>query len=136
MSMRTVPRAPGRPAMVVAVLLGAFTLQALCLPALPMLFLAGAVIRWRGWRPGWIALGAAIVLAAEVALFRQDLALLHFAGWAQFTVAHPFAVLLPRLLVEAPVGIPLGVLLGALVVAHGEHAAAGAEWHPATQRRR
>jgi hypothetical protein len=122
--------------MVVAVLLGAFTLQALCLPALPMLFLAGAVIRWRGWRPGWIALGAAIVLAAEVALFRQDLALLHFAGWAQFTVAHPFAVLLPRLLVEAPVGIPLGVLLGALVVAHGEHAAAGAEWHPATQRRR
>ncbi len=136
MSLRTVPRAPSRPAMVVVVLLGIFTLQALCLPALPVLFIAGGMIRWRGWRPGWIALGALVVLVAEIVLFGADLALLHFAGWAQFTVARPFAVLVPRLIVESPVGIPLGVLLGALVVAHGEHAAAGAEWHPATQRRR
>jgi len=135
-SLRNVPRAPGRGPLVVPLLLGIFTLQALCLPALPVLFLAGGIIRRRGWRPGRAALGAAAVLLAEVAAFGHDLVLLHFSAWATFEVAHPFRVLVPRLIVEAPVGIPLGMLLGALVVAYGEHAGAGAEWHPATQRKR
>ncbi len=136
MSLGQVPRAPGRGPLVLPLLLGIFTLQALCLPALPVLFVAGGIIRWRGWRPGLVALAAAVVLTCEIALFGPALAVLHFSGWAQFSVAHPFGVLVPRLVVESPIGVPLGILLGALVVAHGEHHAAGADWHPATRRKR
>jgi hypothetical protein len=117
-------------------MLAIFALQAVCLPALPVLFLAGGLIRWRGWRPGWIALCAFAVLVAEAAWVGPDLLVMHFAGWTRFSVEHPFQVIVPRLITEAPVGIPLGILLGALVLAHGEHTAAGAEWHPATQRKR
>jgi hypothetical protein len=130
------PRAPARPPLVVPLMLAILALQAVCLPALPVLFLAGGLIRWRGWRPGWIALGALVALIGEAAWVGPDLLVMHFAGWSQFSVDHPFQVIVPRLITEASVGIPLGVLLGALVVAHGEHTAAGAEWHPATQRRR
>jgi hypothetical protein len=132
----TTPRAPGRPPLVIPTMLGIFALQALCLPALPVLFIVGWMIRWRGWRPGRIALGALAVLVAEVWGFGADLARLHFAGWARLDTAHPFAVILPRLVVESPVGVPLGVLLASLILLHGEHAAAGAEWHPATRRRK
>jgi hypothetical protein len=135
MSLRQTPRAPSRRPLVLPLLLGIFSLQALCLPALPVLFVAGAVLRWRGWRPGRVALAAAAVLLAEVGLFGRELASLHFSGWSQFSVAHPLRVLPARMIVEAPVGIPLGILLGALVVLHGEHNAAGADWHPATQRK-
>jgi hypothetical protein len=130
------PRAPARPLLVVPLMLAILALQAVCLPALPVLFVAGGLIRWRGWRPGWIALGALALLVAEAAWVGPDLLVMHFAGWTQFSVQHPFQVIVPRLITEAPVGIPLGVLLGALVLAHGEHTAAGAEWHPATRRRR
>jgi hypothetical protein len=137
MSLRdATPRAPVRPPLVIPLMLAILALQAVCLPALPVLFLAGGLIRWRGWRPGWIALGALAALVAEAAWVGPDLLVLHFAGWTQFSVDHPFQVIVPRLITEAPVGIPLGVLLGALVLAHGEHTAAGAEWHPATQRKR
>jgi hypothetical protein len=117
-------------------MLAIFALQVVCLPALPVLFLAGGLIRWRGWRPGPIALGALAMLVGEAAWIGPDLLVMHFAGWSQFSVDHPFRVLVPRLITEAPAGIPLGILLGALVLAHGEHTAAGAEWHPTTQRRR
>jgi hypothetical protein len=137
MSLRdATPRAPARPPLVVPLMLAIFALQAVCLPALPVLFLAGGLIRWRAWRPGWIALGALAALIAEAAWIGPDLLVMHFAGWTQFSVDHPFQVIVPRLITEAPVGVPLGVLLGALVLAHGEHTAAGAEWHPATRRRR
>jgi hypothetical protein len=136
-SLRDVtPRAPARPPLVVPLMLAILVLQAVCLPALPVLFLAGGLIRWRGWRPGWIALGALAALICEAAWVGPDLLVMHFAGWSQFSVDHPFQVIVPRLITEAPVGIPLGILLGTLVLAHGEHTAAGAEWHPATQRRR
>jgi hypothetical protein len=137
MSLRDVtPRAPAQPPLVVPLMLAILALQAVCLPALPVLFLAGGLIRWRGWRPGWIALGALAMLVGEAAWVGPDLLVMHFAGWTQFSVGHPFQVIVPRLITETPVGIPLGILLGALVLAHGEHTAAGAEWHPATQRRR
>jgi hypothetical protein len=136
-SLRNVtPRAPARPPLVIPLVLAIFALQAVCLPALPVLFVAGGLIRWRGWRPGWIALGAFALLVAEAAWVGPDLLVMHFAGWTKFSVQHPFQVIVPRLITEAPVGIPLGIVLGALVLAHGEHTAAGAEWHPATQRRR
>jgi hypothetical protein len=137
MSLRDVtPRAPGRPPLVVPLMLAIFALQAVCLPALPVLFLVGGLIRWRGWRPGPIALGALAILVGEAAWVGPELLVMHFAGWTQFSVDHPFQVIVSRLIAEAPVGIPLGILLGALVLAHGEHTAAGAEWHSATQRRR
>jgi hypothetical protein len=39
-----------------------------------------------------------------------------------------------RLVFEAPVGLPLGVLLGALQMAHGDHGR-GLPWHPRTIQR-
>src|SRR6266536_1783839 len=88
-----VPRAPGQGPLVLPVLLGWLMLQTLCLPAIPSIALTCMLLRWRGWRPGWLALAALGVLVGEVAVFQGDLATLHFSAWALFSVAHPFAML-------------------------------------------
>lgn len=81
MSLRDItPRAPARPPLVVPLMLAILALQAVCLPALPVLFLAGGVIRWRGWRPGPIAFGALTAFVGEAAWIGPDLLVMHFAG--------------------------------------------------------
>jgi hypothetical protein len=115
---------------------------ALSLPTVPAALVTGWLVRWRGWRPWPVALVALGVLAGEVLAFHGDLVVHHLAGWAGHWPAvfsgrsGPLLALLgARLAAEAMVGVPLGVLAGALLLVHGEHQAAGAPWHPATRRR-
>jgi hypothetical protein len=129
------PRAPGQGPLVLPVLAAAMVLQTLCTPALPVAAITCALLRWRGWRPAWFALGALGLLVGEALVLQGDLLRLHFSAWALFSVAHPFAMVPAKLIVESPIGVPLGVLVGAGIMAHSEHQAAGAEWHPATRRR-
>ncbi len=136
--VRDHPRAPAQGPLIWPVALGLVLLTTVATPAVPALFAAAHLIRWRGWRPGRLALVALVVLAVEVAVFRHDLLLLHVSGWLTYGPhlrERPFELAEMNLIVEAPVGVPLGVLIGALVMDHAERAAAGAPWHPATIRR-
>jgi hypothetical protein len=115
---------------------------ALSLPTVPVGLLVWTLIRWRGWRPWTVALAALGVVAGELLAFNGDLVVHHLAGWAGHWPAvfsgqsGPLLALLgARLAAEAMLGVPLGVLAGALGVVHGEHTAAGAPWHPAALRR-
>lgn len=118
---------------------------ALSVPTIPAALLTGRLIQWRGWRPwGVVATGLAM-LAIEVRVFGYGLIDLHFAGWVGHGrglfdqgpgwTGRVLALWGARLASESLVGVPLGVTGGALLVARGEHQAAGAPWHPATQRR-
>jgi hypothetical protein len=97
-------------------------------------------------RVAWWAvfLTAAAVLAGEVALFEAtgdglvDLLRLHLHPW--WLLAHGYGIgsllgwPLTVFACQAPLGVPTGVMVGALSVARGERLAAGAEWSPYSQR--
>ncbi|MDP9209651.1 MAG: hypothetical protein M3O65_14420, partial [Actinomycetota bacterium] len=139
---RGLARAPAPPPRVVTVL-GLYALLGLvCLPALPAGMLTAALLRaWPRLRPWLVAAVAAAALAGVVAagrspLFGGNLASFHLSGWALFSIAHPRVdVAVWRMLFEAPIGIPLGVLLGALHMAHGDRVNGALPWHPRTVQR-
>jgi hypothetical protein len=84
------------------------------------------------------------VLAVEGAAFEvtgdglTDLLRLHVHPWWLLTHGYGNGPLLtwPAVIFacQAPLGIPVGVMLAALGVARGERLAAGAEWHPHSHR--
>jgi hypothetical protein len=135
-------RAPAPPPRVVTVLALYALLGLVCLPALPVSMLTAALLRARPrWRP-WLVAGvgaaalAGVLAAARAPLFGGNLLTFHVSGWALFSIAHPRVDLaLWRLVFEAPVGVPLGVLLGALQMAHGDHTSRTLPWHPRTVAR-
>jgi hypothetical protein len=97
-------------------------------------------------RVAWwtVFLAAAALLAVEVAVFEAtgdglpDLLRLHIHPW--WLLAHGYGIgsLLtwPMLVFacQAPLGLPVGTMAGALSVFRGERLAAGAEWSPYSQR--
>jgi len=97
-------------------------------------------------RVAWwaVLLAAAALLAGEVAVFEAtgdalvDLLRLHVHPW--WLLLHGYGIgsplTWPMLVVacQAPLGVPTGVMVGALGVARGERLAAGAEWNPYSQR--
>jgi hypothetical protein len=117
------------------------TLWAFSVVALAAYVIARSLIQ-RQVRFAWWAffLAAAALLAIEVAVFEAtgdglvDLLRLHIHPWWLLTHGYGTGPLLtwPMLVFacQAPLGIPVGVMLGALGVARGERLAAGAEWHP------
>jgi hypothetical protein len=135
-------RAPSPPPRVVTVL-GVYTLLGLtCLPALPVSIATAALLRVRPKvRPGLVAAIAAVALAGVLAaartpVFGGNLLTFHLSGWALFSIARPrLDLALWRMVFEAPIGIPLGVLLGALQMAHGDRTARTLPWHPRTVAR-
>jgi hypothetical protein len=98
-------------------------------------------VRFAWWA---VFLAAVALLGIEVAVFEvtgdglTDLLRLHIHPW--WLLAHGYGigslVTWPLLVFacQAPLGIPTGVMLGALSVARGERLAAGAEWSPYSQR--
>jgi hypothetical protein len=97
-------------------------------------------------RVAWWAVffAAAALLAAEIAVFEAtgdglvDLLRLHVHPW--WLLAHGYGTgplltwPLTIFACQAPLAIPVGVMLGAISVARGERLAAGAEWSPYSQR--
>jgi hypothetical protein len=140
--LRDPSRAPAPPPRVVTVL-GLYSLLGLlCLPALPVAMATAALLRtWRRLRPVLVGAVAAVVLAGELAawrspLFGGNLLSFHLSGWAMFSITHPHVdVAFWRMVFEAPVGLPLGVLLGAAHMLHSDHATRGLPWHPRTIER-
>ncbi len=98
-------------------------------------------VRFAWWA---VFLAAAAVLAGEVAVFETtgdglvDLLRLHIHPWWLLLHGYGIGSLLswPLTIVacQAPLAIPVGVMVGALGVARGERLAAGAEWSPYSQR--
>jgi hypothetical protein len=98
-------------------------------------------VRFAWWA---ILLAAAALLAVEVAIFEatgdgfEDLLRLHVHPW--WLLLHGYGIGSPitwPMLVfacQAPLGLPVGAMAGALSVARGERLAAGAEWSPYSQR--
>jgi hypothetical protein len=117
------------------------TLWAFSVVALAAYVIARSAIQRQVRFPWWaFFLAAAALLAIEVAVFEAtgdglvDLLRLHIHPWWLLTHGYGTGPLLtwPMLVFacQAPLGIPVGVMLGALGVARGERLAAGAEWHP------
>jgi hypothetical protein len=89
-----------------------------------------------------IFLAAAALLGVEVAIFEAtgdglaDLLRLHIHPW--WLLAHGYRIGLtwPLLVFacQAPLSLPVGMMLGSVSVARGEWLAAGAEWSPYSQR--
>jgi hypothetical protein len=138
-------RAVGRHPDVQGWLFALAAVLALSAPTLPVALLTGVVVRWRGWRP-WLVVAAGLAcLAVEVLVFGWGLLDVHVSGWGEHAgglldtgpgwTGRVLALWAARLASESLVGVPLGVVAGALLVARGEHQAAGAPWHPATRRR-
>src|SRR6266545_8319089 len=93
----------------------------------------------------WAVLLASLgVLAVEVAVFEAtgdglpDLLRLHIHPWWLLVHGYGTGPLMtwPAVIFacQAPLGIPVGIMLAALSVARGERLAAGAEWHPHSHR--
>jgi hypothetical protein len=97
-------------------------------------------------RVAWWAvfLAAAALLGVEVAVFEAtgdglpDLLRLHIHPW--WLLLHGYGIgslltwPLTILACQAPLGMPVGAMVGSLSVARGERLAAGAEWSPYSQR--
>jgi hypothetical protein len=98
-------------------------------------------VRFAWWA---VFLAAAALLAAEVAIFEAtgdglpDLLRLHIHPW--WLLVHGYGIgslvtwPLTILACQAPLGLPVGAMVGALSVARGERLAAGADWSPYSQR--
>jgi hypothetical protein len=97
-------------------------------------------------RVAWwsVFLAAAALLSVEVAIFEAtgdglpDLLRLHIHPW--WLLAHGYGIgslvtwPLTIFACQAPLGLPVGTMAGALSVARAERLAAGAEWSPYSQR--
>jgi hypothetical protein len=91
-----------------------------------------------------VFLGAAALLGIEIGLFEAtgdglaDLLRLHVHPW--WLLLHGYGIgslvtwPLTILACQAPFGMPVGAMAGALSVARGERLAAGADWSPYSQR--
>jgi hypothetical protein len=98
-------------------------------------------VRFAWWA---IFLAAAALLGVEVATFEvtgnglADLLRLHVHPWWLLLHGYGIGSLLtwPLTIVacQAPLGLPVGAMLGSMSVARGERLAAGAEWSPYSQR--
>jgi hypothetical protein len=98
-------------------------------------------VRFAWWT---VFLAAAALLAVEVAIFEAtgdglaDLLRLHVHPWLLLLHGYRIGSLVtwPLLVFacQAPLGIPVGAMVGALSVARGERLAAGADWSPYSQR--
>jgi hypothetical protein len=98
-------------------------------------------VRFAWWT---VFLAAAALLGIEVAIFEatgdglEDLLRLHVHPW--WLLLHGYGIGSPitwPMLVfacQAPLGLPIGAMAGALSVARGERLAAGADWSPYSQR--
>jgi hypothetical protein len=98
-------------------------------------------IRFAWWA---VFFAAAALLGVEVAIFEAtgdglvDLLRLHIHPW--WLLAHGYRIgslitwPLMILACQAPLGLPVGAMVGALSVARGERLAAGAEWSAYSQR--
>src|SRR5215211_2032941 len=98
-------------------------------------------VRFAWWT---VFLAAAALLAVEVAVFEAtgdglvDLLGLHVHPW--WLLLHGYGIgslvtwPLTIFACQAPLGLPVGMLLGSLSVSRGERLAAGAEWSPYSQR--
>jgi hypothetical protein len=140
------PRAAARPSPVQVWLVGLTVVLALCWPMLPAAFVSGWLVRWRGWRP-WrvMTVGCLALLVVVGVTSNEELLAWHFSGWREHPamagegaaawVGWLLGLLWARLLPEAALGVPLGVVAGALVVWLAEARAADAPWHPAAQAR-
>ena len=138
--LRDPGRAPTPPPRVVTVL-GLYSLLGLlCLPALPVAMATAALLRtWTRLRPWLVATVAAVALAGRagrlaVAVVRRQPAQLPL-GVGDVLPTHPHVdVAFWRMVFEAPVGLPLGVLLAAHML-HSDHATRRLPWHPRTIQR-
>jgi hypothetical protein len=120
-------------------------LWAFSVVALAAYVIARSVIQ-RQVRLAWWAyfLASLGLLTIEVAIFEAtgdglvDLLRLHIHPWWLLTHGYGTGPLLtwPAVIFacQAPLGIPVGVMVAALSVARGERLAAGAEWHPHSHR--
>jgi hypothetical protein len=120
-------------------------LWAFSVVALAAYLIARSAIQ-RQVRLAWWAyfLAGLALLAVEVAVFEAtgdgltDLLRLHIHPWWLLVHGYGTGPLLtwPAVIFacQAPLGIPIGVMLAALSVARGERLAAGAEWHPYSHR--
>ena len=98
-------------------------------------------VRFAWWA---IFLAAAALLGVEVAIFEAtgnglaDLLRLHVHPWWLLLHGYGIGSLLtwPLTIVacQAPLGLPVGAMVGSLSVARAERLAAGAEWSPYSQR--
>jgi hypothetical protein len=110
-------------------------------------YLVGRQRWWHWWR---IALGALAVIVAVVglsgpwpAVYRHFYVPAHLwqyvALWAGFGPAgvrvNGWDLTRDLLFTQAPLAVPVGVLVGAILVRQGERAAGGAEWSPFVRRR-
>jgi hypothetical protein len=98
-------------------------------------------VRFAWWA---VFLAGLTLLGVEVAVFEAtgdglvDLLRLHIHPW--WLLAHGYGIGSPLtwpltiVACQAPLAIPVGVMVGALGVARGERLAAGAEWSPYSQR--
>jgi hypothetical protein len=98
-------------------------------------------VRFSWWA---VFLAAAALLGVEVAVFQAtgdgvvDLLRLHIHPW--WLLAHGYGIgslvtwPLTIFACQAPLSLPVGGMVGAVSVARGERLAAGAEWHPYSQR--
>jgi hypothetical protein len=98
-------------------------------------------VRFAWWA---VVLAAALLLTVEVAIFEAtgnglaDLLRLHVHPWWLLLHGYRIGSLVtwPLLVFacQAPLGLPVGAMAGALSVARGEWLAAGADWSPYSQR--
>jgi hypothetical protein len=98
-------------------------------------------VRYSWWA---VFLAAAALLAAEVAIFEAtgdglaDLLRLHVHPWWLLLHGYGMGSLITWPLTifacQAPLGLPVGAMAGALSVARGERLAAGADWSAYSQR--
>jgi hypothetical protein len=140
----TYPRAARRPGCL-GMFLFVQALWAFSVVALAAYVIARSAIQRQLRFPWWaIFLAAAALLTIEVAIFEAtgdglvDLLRLHIHPWWLLVHGYGTGPLLtwPAVIFacQAPLGVPVGVMLAALSVARGERLAAGAEWHPHSQR--
>ena len=80
-----------------------------------------------GWSPRWLPSPGWELAAWRSPLFGGNLLSFHLSGWAMIPITHPHVdVAFWRMVFEAPVGLPLGVLLGAAQhMLHSDHATRG-----------
>lgn len=86
------------------------------------------------WEIALGALGVTVALAVVAQVVSGNVLVFHFGGWFDAMAGDTSWAM--AALNTAPLGIPVGILAGALYVGASERWSGGAEWHPIEQRRR